>query len=88
MASRTLLLVVVVVLSSALQAQAQQPDLALMLDRTESARAVRDLQVLLAHHVAAGDWNSAVAQRSAPTCESDSAVNAPHCVRCWRWLPW
>jgi hypothetical protein len=47
--------------TAAMPAHAGQPDLALALDRTESARTVRDLQVLLAHHVEAGDWAAATA---------------------------
>ncbi|MBN8831416.1 MAG: nuclear transport factor 2 family protein [Sphingomonadales bacterium] len=51
-------------------AQAQPTDLALALDRTESARTVRNLQILLAHHVEAGDW-AAAAELFAPDATAD-----------------
>jgi len=42
-----------------------EPSLALALDRTESIRAVRDVQNLLAQQIEAGDWDAAAALFSA-----------------------
>lgn len=42
-------------------AQAQPADLALALDRTEAVRAVRNLQILFAHRIEAGQWSAAAA---------------------------
>jgi hypothetical protein len=46
---------------AAAQAPQSELPLTLALDRTESTRTVRDLQILFAHHIEAGDWTAATA---------------------------